>query len=206
MKGGTPWKSLIAHVSTFTSRYILVHSDREIRRLSHQAGIINPITRRILLSAGIDPGCACSTSAVARATLHSRCPRWLAAKVRSSAQIGLRRLLRRRRARGGASVQKVSFHEGDPAALSFDRPFDAVIGRYDLMFQADAVAMLRGVARHLRPGGTIVFHEPDWNSCRSSRQRRPTTTAVDGSSRRSGAAVSRPIWVSSSMRLSARLD
>ena len=36
--------------------YILVHSDREIRRLRHQAEIVNPITRRILVAAGIKPG------------------------------------------------------------------------------------------------------------------------------------------------------
>ncbi|RWC38894.1 methyltransferase domain-containing protein [Mesorhizobium sp.] len=182
--------------------YTLVHSDREIRRLSHQAGIINPITRRILLSAGIRPGMR---------VLHVGCGAGdvtflVSEMVGSEGQvIGADRAPAALAAAEGRAaahpIQKVSFHEGDPAALSFDRPFDAVIGRYVLIFQADAVAMLRGVARHLRPGGTVVFHEPDWNGCRSSRQRRPTTTAVDGSSRRSGAAVSRPIWVSSSMRL-----
>jgi hypothetical protein len=35
------------------------------------------------------------------------------------------------------------------------------------MFQADAAAMLRGLARHLRPGGVIAFHEPDWVGARS---------------------------------------
>jgi hypothetical protein len=72
---------------------------------------------------------------------------------------------------------------------------DAVIGRYVLMFQADPVAMLRGVARHLRPGGTIVFHEPVGTAVDPARRRRHTTTAVDGSSRRSGAAVSRPMGI-----------
>src|SRR5262245_51899189 len=36
--------------------YILVHSDREIRRLKHQADTVDPITRRIFLFAGIGPG------------------------------------------------------------------------------------------------------------------------------------------------------
>jgi hypothetical protein len=47
--------------------------------------------------------------------------------------------------------------------MAFERPFDAVVGRYVLLFQADACIMLRGLARHLRPGGVIVFHEPDWS-------------------------------------------
>src|SRR5262249_26562156 len=43
----------------------------------------------------------------------------------------------------------------------------AIVGRYVLMFQADPAEMLRGLARQLRPGGIIVFHEPDWSFVRS---------------------------------------
>lgn len=150
-------------------RYILVHSDREISRLEHQAGIINPITRRILLSAGISPGMrvldvGCGAGDVTflisemvgsqgQVVGADRAPAALAAAERRAA---------------AHPIQNVSFREGDPTALSFERPFDAVVGRYVLMFQADPVAMLLGVARHLRPGGTIVFHEPVWDGCRSS--------------------------------------
>ena len=56
----------------------------------------------------------------------------------------------------------VSFRDGDPAELAFDRPFDAVIGRYVLQFQADPAAMLRKVAAHAKPGGVVVFHEIEW--------------------------------------------
>ncbi|TIL22987.1 MAG: class I SAM-dependent methyltransferase [Mesorhizobium sp.] len=149
--------------------YILVHSDREIRRLSHQAGIINPITRRILLSAGIsagmrvlDVGCGAGDVTFLVSEMVGSEGQVIGADLAPAA-------LAAAEGRAAANpIQNVSFREGDPAALSFDRPFDAVIGRYVLMFQADAVAMLRGVARHLRPGGTIVFHEPDWDGCRSS--------------------------------------
>jgi SAM-dependent methyltransferase len=65
------------------------------------------------------------------------------------------------------SLANVSFREGDPGLLTFERPFDAVVGRYVLMFQDDPIAMLRGVARHLRPGGVIIFHEVDWDNVRS---------------------------------------
>ena len=148
--------------------YILVHSEREIARLGHQAGIINPITRRILMSAGVGPGMrvldvGCGSGDVTflvseivggtgQVVGADRAPAALAAAERRAA---------------AHPIRNVSFREGDPAALSFERPFDAVIGRYVLMFQADPAALLRGVARHVRPGGTIVFHEPDWNGCRS---------------------------------------
>jgi SAM-dependent methyltransferase len=66
------------------------------------------------------------------------------------------------------SLQNVSFLEGDPATLTFDRPFDAAIGRFVLQFQDDPSAMLRTVAALLRPGGTIAFHELDWDGVRST--------------------------------------
>jgi SAM-dependent methyltransferase len=64
-------------------------------------------------------------------------------------------------------LRHVSFREGDPAEMRFERPFDAVIGRYVLLFQADPVTMLRKLAGHLRPLGLVVFHEPDWVAARS---------------------------------------
>jgi ubiquinone/menaquinone biosynthesis C-methylase UbiE len=64
-------------------------------------------------------------------------------------------------------LRNVSFREGDPAEMAFDGPFDAVVGRYVLLFQADPAVMVRKLAGHLRPGGAIVFHEPEWDSTRS---------------------------------------
>jgi SAM-dependent methyltransferase len=51
--------------------------------------------------------------------------------------------------------------------MTFEKPFDAVIGGYVLMFQHDPAVMLRRVATHVRPGGLVLFHEPDWASARS---------------------------------------
>ena len=64
-------------------------------------------------------------------------------------------------------LRNVSFRVGDPTELEFDRPFDAVVGRYVLLFQTDAAAMVLKLAKHLSPGGVIVFHEPDWSDVRS---------------------------------------
>jgi SAM-dependent methyltransferase len=72
-----------------------------------------------------------------------------------------------REAAAARGLANVSFREGDPAEMAFERPFDAVVGRYVLLFQADPGAMLRKLAKHLRPGGVIVFHEPDWSFVRS---------------------------------------
>src|SRR5262245_57326869 len=61
----------------------------------------------------------------------------------------------------------VSFRLGNPAELGFDDQFDAIVGRYVLLFQADQGDMLRRLLGHLKPNGIIVFHEPDWSFIRS---------------------------------------
>lgn len=39
--------------------------------------------------------------------------------------------------------------------------FDAIVGRRMLMYQADTVATVSALAKHLRPGGVMVFQEHD---------------------------------------------
>jgi len=148
--------------------YILVHSDREIRRLKHQADIVNPITRRILQLAGIGPGMrvldvGCGAGDVT----------FLVAEIvgETGHVVGVDRVsaaLRAAETRAASeAIGNVSFREGDPQTLAFEEPFDAAIGRYVLMFQADPVAMLRGLVPHLKSGGIVAFHEPDWEGCLS---------------------------------------
>ena len=56
---------------------------------------------------------------------------------------------------------------GDPSEMEFDRPFDAVVGRYVLPYQPDVALTLRRLSDRLRPGGVMVFHELDWGGARS---------------------------------------
>ena len=150
------------------SSYILGHSDRELDRLNKQAHLIDPITRRFLCAAGIVPGMrvldigsgAGDVAFLAADLVGARGE--VVGTDRSPAALATAR--RRADAR---SVRNVVFREGDPAEMTFDRPFDAVIGRYVLMFQRDPTAMLRGIASHARRGGVVFFHEPDLDGARS---------------------------------------
>ena len=69
----------------------------------------------------------------------------------------------------------VAFAVGDPVAMKFDQPFDAIVGRFVLMYQEDPVASLRKITKHLRPGGLVVFQELDSSACRSC----PTVPGFD---------------------------
>jgi 2-polyprenyl-3-methyl-5-hydroxy-6-metoxy-1,4-benzoquinol methylase len=160
--------------------YVLGHSERELARLAEQARLIGPITRHILERAGIvrgmrvlDVGSGVGDVAFLVADLVGR-----EGEVVGYDRVGKALEVARRRAseRGMANV---SFREGDPAQEEVGVLFDAVVGRYVLMFQPDPVAVLRGVARHARPGGIVAFHEIDWDGARSS----PPAPTFDASCR-----------------------
>ena len=144
-----------------TKSYVLGHSDRELERLNAQALLIDPITRQFLREAGLvtgmrvlDIGSGAGHVAALAAELVGDAGEVIGTDTAPTA-------IARARARADAlSLNNVSFREGDPANMDFDRPFDAVIGRYVLMFQPDPVLMLRAVAHHARSGAVIAFHEP----------------------------------------------
>ena len=144
-------------------QYVLGHSDREIERLKAQARLIDPVTQRFFREAGIVPGMRVLDVGSGAGDVA-----FLAADIvgASGEVMGVDRVaaaLEVARARAAAkSLVNVTFSVGDPAAMAFNRPFDAVIGRYVLQFQKDPAAMLRKLAAHVRPGGVVVFHEIDW--------------------------------------------
>lgn len=148
--------------------YALGHSAQELDRLAVQARLIDPITRGFLHGAGIvsgmrvlDAGSGAGDVAFLVADLVGDTGEVVGVD-RAAAALAV--------ARGRAdtlSLRNVSFREGDPAEMTFEQPFDAVVGRYVLMFQRDPTSMLRKLVAHVRPGGVVVFHEPDWDGVRS---------------------------------------
>lgn len=149
--------------------YALGHSDRELERLSVQERFVGPITRQFFREAGIsagmrvlDVGSGAGDVAFIAADLVGETGEVIGT---DKAVAALTTATQRAAAIG---LHNVSFRAGDPTDIAFDRPFDAVVGRYVLLFQADAAAMVRALMRqHLRPGGLMVFHEPDWTNVRS---------------------------------------
>src|SRR5437899_2256732 len=152
----------MSNAAAASRTYVLGHSDREIERLRVQALLVDPITRRFMREGGVGPGMRVLDVGSGAGDVA-----FLAAELVGDAGevIGVDRaptaLAVARERAPGKSLRNVSFVEGDPANMTFDRPFDAVVGRYVLLFQQDPGTMLRKVAAHLRPGGVVVFHEPD---------------------------------------------
>jgi hypothetical protein len=61
-----------------------------------------------------------------------------------------------------AGLSHVRFLQTDASEISSDVLFDAVVGRYILMFLPDPTSVLRSLALLIRSGGTLAFQEPDW--------------------------------------------
>ena len=148
--------------------YVLGHSEFELERLARQERLIGKATREYFQSAGmvsgmrvLDVGSGTGLVAFLAAELVGSSGQVIGTDLSPTAvEVATRNAAAR-------ALPQVSFRLGNPAELSFDQPFDAVVGRYVLLFQADPSDMIRRLTKQLRPGGIIVFHEPDWSFARS---------------------------------------
>ena len=150
------------------SRYALGHSEQELERLSRQAEIFEPFTRQLLQEAGIstgmrvlDVGCGSGDVSFLASELVGPSGKVIGADQAISA---VQRATERARAR---QIGNVEFFKGDPTGMQFDRPFDAIIGRFVLMYYPDPIDAIRRLAGHVRDGGIFVFQEFDLANCRS---------------------------------------
>jgi SAM-dependent methyltransferase len=174
--------------------YALGRSDRELERLSAQERLVGPATRQFFRKAGIgvgmrvlDVGSGAGDSAFLAADLVGETGEVIGTDKAAAAVVAA---TQRAEARG---LHNVSFRAGDPTEIAFDQPFDAVVGRYVLLFQADSATMVRTLAGHLRPGVRLSFMSRIGAECDRFRQRRRTIGAASGSSRRSVGPVPIPM-------------
>ena len=160
-------------LSQFTVRtpqveYALGHSSRELDRLAFQGSVFAPFTLQLFTQAGIKPGMR-----VLDVGSGSGDVSFLVADLvgKDGHVLGVDRsaeAVERARARAiRRNYSNVSFALGDPSAMPFDQPFDAIVGRFVLMYQDDPVWSLREITKHLRANGLVVFQELDSSTCRS---------------------------------------
>ena len=175
-----------AFTSTPQVEYALGHSSRELDRLTFQGTLFAPFTRQLLTEAGIKPGMrvldvgsGSGDVSFLTADLVGERGHVLGAD-RSAAAVERARARAIRR-----NHPNVTFVVGDPAAMQFDHPFDAIVGRFVLMYQDNPIESLRRISRHLRVGGVVAFQELDTSACRSC----PTVSVFDEAARWLGDAL-----------------
>ena len=146
--------------------YVLGHDAPEIERLQLQATVIGPVTRRLIEQSGIGPGMrvldigcgpgdvsmllADAVGETGRVVAFDREPRAIAvAQARAQA----------------AGYRHIEFVVASDESFPIQTGFDAAVGRYILLSQADPVAMIQRAAAAVRRGGIVAFHEPASQVC-----------------------------------------
>jgi len=142
--------------------YALSASDSdEHARLARQSDAHERFTRRLFQRAGIEPGMRVLDVGCGPGDVSFLLSEMVGAE---GSVVGVERdeqavgNARRRAAQAG--LENVDFVCGDFRDVNpAGGPFDALAGRFVLQYQADPVHAVRSAARHLRPGGVVVFAE-----------------------------------------------
>lgn len=164
--------------ATPSSDYVLGGADVEHDRLIRQGRRLAKFTDHLFREAGVGPGqrvldIGSGVGEVALLVAHL--------VGGSGSVVGVDRdlagLAKARARVAEAGLGNVQFIESDIASVHDGRPFDAIVGRFVLMFQPDPVAVLRALSACLRPGGVIVLQEASWPAFLSQVARLPLWTA-----------------------------
>jgi 2-polyprenyl-3-methyl-5-hydroxy-6-metoxy-1,4-benzoquinol methylase len=152
-----------ATTTNSNGNYALGYTNSEHDRLIRQAKRIAPYTERLFREAGVGPGQRVLDlgSGVGDVSML------LARMVGPSGEVvGIERdagSIARSNARvSEAGLRNVRFTQADVNQSVGEKPFDAAVGRFILMFLPDPASVLRSLTQLVRPGGIVVFQEPTW--------------------------------------------
>jgi len=139
--------------------YLLGHTESELRRLDLQGELYRDTTERCLRDAGIGPGDRVLDVGSGTGDVSLLCAGIVGPEGEvvgydreATAVEAARERVRK------AGLTNVGF-DSEPLATRSGIPFDAVVGRFILMHQADPSQLLREATRLVRPGGVVAFVE-----------------------------------------------
>lgn len=149
-----------SRMTTTEDTYALGRTDTEARRLILQHQVYAPITRQLLTSAGIGRGMKVLEIGSGSGEVALLCadlvgPQGHVTGIDMNDQI----LDFARYRADAAGWENVDFRQGNLETLDLDDEYDAVVGRWILMYVDDPAEVLRRLAARVRPGGVIVFQE-----------------------------------------------
>jgi len=156
------WGETMDTAASRSSSYALGHSAQELARLNRQGQIFAPFTRQLFEQAGIglgmrilDVGSGAGDSSFLASELVGDSGRVVGVDRSEEAVAWANRRAT------SEQIENIEFVQGDPTDMEFSDRFDAVVGRFVLMYYPDPAAAVRKLARHLRPRGLMVFQEFD---------------------------------------------
>lgn len=152
-----------SNASNRDATYTLGRTSHETTRLIEQSKIYGESTTRLCRRAGITEGMrvleiGSGAGDVALALAERVGPTGQVIGVDVNA--GILDTARQRAAAAG--MRNIEFIAGDARALDFSDKFDAVVGRFVLMYMADPRKAFAQLIKHVKPGGIAAFQEPEY--------------------------------------------
>jgi ubiquinone/menaquinone biosynthesis C-methylase UbiE len=192
--------------SPITSNYVLGQSDHEYERLMLQARILRPYTEKFFRAAGLAPGMrvlevGSGMGDVALLSADIVGPGGHVLGIDRDAT-ALDRARRRTDEQGCSSW--VEFQASDLDEFAITDQFDALVGRYVLLYQPDPSSTIRSLLRSVKLGGIIVFHEFDFHGPHASYPSCPLFDQVCWWARYSAVAARLPSGGGSARRSSTQ--
>ncbi len=141
--------------------YVLGNSPREQERLKRQASIVGGWTEQYFLAAGLDRGMrvldlGCGMGDVSLLAAAIVGPSGSVTAIDRDSEVIEKA---RQRATGEGCRAPIAFAQVDLLDFHSDSQFDAVVGRFFLLYQPDPVIAVRKAAEQVRSGGIVCFHE-----------------------------------------------
>lgn len=179
-------------MSAMERQYALGQTQQEYERLVRQGEFYRPMTKKFFEESGITEGMRVldlGSGAGDVSFLLSELVGPAGQVVGVEIDAGAVAFANKRLAEVG--LKNVSFVVSDAAGYEpADAPFDAIVGRLILMYQAEPASVLGRLLKHLRPNGIVAFMEP-WLSPPPGPESpiRTIVTCITETLRRSGAHI-----------------
>jgi 2-polyprenyl-3-methyl-5-hydroxy-6-metoxy-1,4-benzoquinol methylase len=142
--------------------YPLGYSAQEAQRLADQGALLEELTEDVLRRAGLRRGMQVLDIGSGVGDVSLLVAKMLGGdgtvlgidKASSSVEIARRRV-------AALGVKNVHFEASDLAAFATEEKFDALVGRFVLLYVSNPAAVLRTLSRHLRRDAIIALQELD---------------------------------------------
>lgn len=162
------------------TEYVLGHTQAELDRLVRQGRMYETATRELFQRARLRPGMrvldvGCGTGDVSMLVAEIVGPGGLVVGVDRSEEA----LDAARRRADDQGVSQVEFRNASLDELTVDERFDALVGRFILMHQADPGRFLKGLLPHVRPGGAVAFLESKMSASVAGIHSQPFSATFD---------------------------
>jgi len=150
-------------IDTGQLTYPIGETDAQSRRLITQAQLYNPSTRSFFQAAGIgrgmkvlELGSGVGDVSLVLADLVGPSGRIVGVELKAAAVESARARM------AVIGCQNIEYVAGAIESVTLDQDFDAVVGRFVLMWLPDPSAVLERVVRHVKAGGVVAFQDNDF--------------------------------------------